>query len=257
MQLRHLSTLLAGAATMFSFTGLPHGRAHQETLPLPETQKLLFENSFVRVFDIRVPPGVFEPRHSHGRGVTVALSDYDNETKRFPDGRVNRGHTKTGDVRWAEPVTHEARNVGTTEQHVVRIELKSPETGKANPESERAELSRLEQVWNDAHLKGDVEVLDRLAADDLVVTVPDMPAMTKASSLGVLRGRRMKFDRYETSDTSIRVHDRSAIVTGRLRRTRTNSGRTFEDDWRFTKAYSRASEGRWQVVAFHASNAEK
>jgi hypothetical protein len=55
--------------------------------------------------------------------LTIALSDYDNETK-TPDGRVNHGHSKFGDVRWAEPVTHDARNVGSTEQHVIRIELK-------------------------------------------------------------------------------------------------------------------------------------
>jgi ketosteroid isomerase-like protein len=256
MDQRHLAVLAAAAATLAAFTGVRHVRAQHE-LPHPDTQKLLFENSFVRVFDIRVPPGTFEPRHSHARGVTVALSDYDNETKRFPDGRVNRGHTKFGDVRWAEPVTHEARNVGTTEQRVVRIELKTSEGAKPSADADRAELSRLEQVWNDAHVKGDVDVLDRLAADDLVVTVPDMPAMTKASSIGVLRGGRMKFDRYETSDTTIRVHDRSAVVTGRLRRTRTIAGRTSEDDWRFTKAYSRAADGRWQVVAFHASNVER
>jgi hypothetical protein len=96
----------------------------QPPAPHPDTQKLVMENAFVRVFDIRVPPGVFEPRHSHARGLTIALSDYDNETKAFPGGRVAGGHTKFGEVRWAEPVDHEARNTGTTEQHVIRIELK-------------------------------------------------------------------------------------------------------------------------------------
>jgi hypothetical protein len=98
--------------------------AQQEALVLPDTQKLLLENPFVRVFEIRVPSGTFEARHSHGRGLTIALSDYDNETTSYPDGRVNRRHTNFGEVRWAEPVTHEARNVGTTEQRVIRIELK-------------------------------------------------------------------------------------------------------------------------------------
>jgi Domain of unknown function (DUF4440) len=233
-------------------------RGQQENLSHPDTQTLLFENAFVRVFDIRVPAGVFEPRHSHARGVTIALSDYDNETKSVPDGRVNRGHSKFGDVRWAEPVTHEARNVGTTEQHVVRIELKTADNAVTTAaQSDSTELARLETAWNEAHVKGDADALDRLAADALVVTVPEMPVMTKASSFGVLRAGRMKFDRYETSDTSIRVYDRSAIVTGRLRRTRANSGRTFEDDWLFTKTYVRAADGRWQVAAFHASNAAR
>ncbi len=95
----------------------------QEPEHHPDTQKLIIDNMFVRVYDIHVPPGVFEPMHSHGRGVTVAMSDYDNETK-TPEGKVNRGHTKFGEVKWVEPVRHEAKNIGTTEQHVVRIELK-------------------------------------------------------------------------------------------------------------------------------------
>lgn len=94
-----------------------------QALPYPETQKLVIDNTFVRVFDIRVPPGVTEARHSHTRGVTVALSDYDNETRQ-DGGQWMRSHTKTGEVKWAEPVTHEARNIGTTEQRVIRIELK-------------------------------------------------------------------------------------------------------------------------------------
>jgi hypothetical protein len=87
-------------------------------------KKLLIENEFVRVFDIHVSPGVFEAKHSHARGITIALSDYTNDAT-SPDGKVSRGQAKFGDVRWAEPVTHEARNTGTTEQQVIRIELKT------------------------------------------------------------------------------------------------------------------------------------
>ncbi|MGD0437057.1 MAG: hypothetical protein ABSB86_11375 [Bryobacteraceae bacterium] len=106
--------VLLAASIQFAFTE-----------PL-DTQKLVLENQFVRVFEIRVPPGVFEPRHSHARGVTIALSDYSNEVTNYPDGKVAHGQVKFGDVRWAEPVTHEARNTGITEQHVIRIELKQP-----------------------------------------------------------------------------------------------------------------------------------
>jgi hypothetical protein len=109
-----------------------HARDKPET---PITQKVVLENQFVRVLDIRVPPGVFEPVHSHAAGVTVALTAYDNETKTIPDGATTGRHTVFGDIRWADPVTHEARNTGSTEQHVIRIELKpnppAPEAGKS------------------------------------------------------------------------------------------------------------------------------
>ena len=90
----------------------------------PVNQKVILENQFVRVLDIRVAPGVFEPTHSHAAGVTVALTAYDNETKSIPDGKVTSRHTDFGEIRWADAVTHEVRNTGSTQQLVIRIELK-------------------------------------------------------------------------------------------------------------------------------------
>jgi ketosteroid isomerase-like protein len=124
------------------------------------------------------------------------------------------------------------------------------QTASASPEI--AELNGLERVWNEAHLGGDADALDRLFDDDIVITVPGMPMMGKSSSLGVIRNARMKFDRYETTDLQVHAYGQSAVVTGRLRRTRTNDGRTADDDWRFTKTYVRRG-GDWRVVAFHAS----
>jgi hypothetical protein len=89
-----------------------------------QQQKVLLENEFVRVLDYVIGPNVFEPTHSHARGVTIAFTDYDNETRVIPGGKLERKHTAFGEVRWAEPVTHEAKNIGSTSQHVVRIELK-------------------------------------------------------------------------------------------------------------------------------------
>ena len=98
-------------------------QAQEKTLAAPDTQKIVLENMFVQVIEVHVPAGVAEPLHHHNRGVTIALSDYDNETK-APGAQWSKSHTKFGDVKWADPVTHEARNTGTTEQHVIRVELK-------------------------------------------------------------------------------------------------------------------------------------
>jgi hypothetical protein len=124
MTKRRLIPLIAGTVGVL-LAGVVLIRAQQESdLRAPDTQKLILENMLVRVYDVHVPPGVAEPRHHHGRGLTIAMSDYDNETKSYPEGKINRGHNKFGEVRWGEPVTHEAKNIGTTEQHVVRVELK-------------------------------------------------------------------------------------------------------------------------------------
>jgi len=115
------------------------------------------------------------------------------------------------------------------------------------------ELTRLETVWNNAHLRGDAAALDKLWADDLFVTVPDMPVMNKEESLAVWKSGKMKFDIYKTSDLRIRVYGNSAVVTGQLVRIRDTTSKVFEDDWRFTKVYVRR-RGRWQVVTWHGSH---
>jgi ketosteroid isomerase-like protein len=126
--------------------------------------------------------------------------------------------------------------------------------GQSANDADVKELQRLETVWNEAHKRGDSNVLDALWADDLEVAVPKMPVMTKAEALSFARSGRMKFLHYTTSEVRVRVYGDAAVVTGRLQRTRTLNDREFSDDWRFTKTYVRES-GKWRVVSFHASEA--
>lgn len=123
-------------------------------------------------------------------------------------------------------------------------------TATAQPGTE--EFIQLETVWNVAHRSGDADALDRLWANDLEVAVPGMTPMSKSESLAFARSGRMRFERYETSQIKVRTYGDTAVVTGRLRRTRTVDDRQRVDDWRFTKVYARQS-GTWRVVSFHAS----
>lgn len=118
------------------------------------------------------------------------------------------------------------------------------------------ELSRLEKVWNEAHVRGDADALDRLWAEDLTVTVPNMAVMNKQNAIAIAKSGRIKFKRYETSEIGIRVYSDAAIVTGLLERTRSLNGRDIDDRWRFTKVYIRRA-GKWQVVAWHASTIDQ
>ena len=124
------------------------------------------------------------------------------------------------------------------------------------PARDRAELERLEQVWNDAHERGDAAALDQLWAEDLIVKVPGMPVMRKAESLAIWRSGGIKFERYATSELDIQIFGDSAIVIGRMQRQRLASGQRVADDWHFTKVYVRR-DGRWRVTAWNASESPK
>ena len=116
-----------------------------------------------------------------------------------------------------------------------------------------AEFSKLEDVWNQAHLRGDADALDRMWADDIVVIVPKMPPFTKSDALFVFRSGRMKIERYATSDIAVRRYSGCVVVTGQLQRSRNMGDRVMNDHWRFTKVYVRGPNA-WQVVSFHASD---
>jgi ketosteroid isomerase-like protein len=116
----------------------------------------------------------------------------------------------------------------------------------------KAELVRLEEVWNEAHRRGDFETLDRLWDDKIKVIVPKMQLINKAKGLDIFRSGRMKFLRYETSELAVHVDGETAIVTGHLLRTRRINNRELQDDWRFSKVYVRRG-GVWRVLLWQAS----
>ena len=97
---------------------------------------------------------------------------------------------------------------------LVAIALVQVPVGNAPAEADVTTLTRLETDWNAAHMRGDAAALEQLFADDVVVMVPGMRVMTKADAVGMFTAGRMKFDRYETSETKFRVYDATAIVTG-------------------------------------------
>ena len=123
-----------------------------------------------------------------------------------------------------------------------------------NNKTAEDELLKLEATWNQAHLGGDAAALDRLWSDDFEVVVPKMPVMKKSDVLAFVRSGRMKFAIYSTSNLQVRLYGDTAVVTGRMKRSRTLNGQSIEDNWQFTKIY-RFTEGQWRVLHFQASDA--
>lgn len=89
-----------------------------------QTQKLIFENPFVRVIDDVIPPGISEPKHRHPHGVVVALVDADTETHSYPGGKATRRHTVKGTATWNEAMVHDVKNIGRAPTHFIRIDVK-------------------------------------------------------------------------------------------------------------------------------------
>jgi hypothetical protein len=94
---------------------------------IPENYTLIIDNPFVRVLEARIPAGTEEKPHSHLKGVSVCLTEYTLESRTMTDGKWGewtRNSRKPGVTYWSDASLHQVRNVGTTQSHTIRIELK-------------------------------------------------------------------------------------------------------------------------------------
>lgn len=114
--------LLAAAAVLLLAQKPPQG-GPDPLVVAGNTHKLVFENKLVRVLETKLPPGSHEPLHFHPHGVTVYLTDFEVRIREEGKAPVTR-QRKGGAAVWSEPVLHEVNNVGKTEGHIFRVELK-------------------------------------------------------------------------------------------------------------------------------------
>jgi hypothetical protein len=91
---------------------------------IPENYTLIIDNPFVRVLEARIPAGTEEKPHRHLKGVSVCLTEYTLESRTLPDGQWVRNERKVGTTYWSDASLHQVRNVGKTQSHTIRIELK-------------------------------------------------------------------------------------------------------------------------------------
>lgn len=123
--------------------------------------------------------------------------------------------------------------------------------GQSLSQSEQ-EVRKLEREWLDAYEKRDVEVMNRIVADDFKLTRSNGSVQTKADILAELKTApdssrpTMKFS---TEDVQSRVEGETVILTGHfiLRSERDGQTRTMMQA-RYTDTYVKRN-GRWQVAA--------
>ena len=85
--------------------------------------KVVFENDRVRVLEYRDSPGQRTTPHHHRDYVLCSLSAF---KRRFvlSDGRDAVRDVRPGDVAWGKAQSHIGENVGSSDTHVLIVELK-------------------------------------------------------------------------------------------------------------------------------------
>ncbi len=89
----------------------------------PQDYKVAFENDRVRVLRITVGPHEKTPLHEHPARVVVWLTDA-HVRLTLPDGKMQEGHLKAGQVIWSPAARHAGENLGDQPFESVEVELK-------------------------------------------------------------------------------------------------------------------------------------
>lgn len=100
----------------------------------PDQHKLRFENRYVRVLEVIIPPGGIAPPHLHDLPSVLILLSPANLRLRDPDGATTRETSRayippdaTSIVRWLGPgsAPRSVENIDDVAFHGFRIELKA------------------------------------------------------------------------------------------------------------------------------------
>jgi ketosteroid isomerase-like protein len=120
--------------------------------------------------------------------------------------------------------------------------------------SAEQELLKLEREWLDAYTKRDVAAMERIEADDFIITFPNGQMSNKAQQVESLKRAAPAGPppQFHTEETRVRLMGDVAILMGIVVGKWQANGKEVVERNRYTDVWAKRG-GRWQVVASHLS----
>ena len=112
------------------------------------------------------------------------------------------------------------------------------------------EIRRIEIEWGDAFEQRDMETLDRLMADDYILTDPLGSVRTKAESLAAIKNNEVHFESTKSDNVNVRINGDTAVVTGRSTFRGRYKGWSMAGQYQYTDVLVKR-RGSWQAVGSH------
>jgi len=120
----------------------------------------------------------------------------------------------------------------------------------ANPVASK--IVALENEWTAAYERHDVESMASFLADDFIITVEDGNTYSKSGYIAHTGDSSVHIELAKMSDLTVRMHGKTAVVTGAYHEKGNSKGKPYEYRDRFTDVWMDIN-GKWQVVASHYS----
>jgi ketosteroid isomerase-like protein len=120
------------------------------------------------------------------------------------------------------------------------------------PDLGKSQIVGLENKWNAAYKRSDVAVMDSLLADDFIITVEDGSTFSKPGYIAHNGNSTVHVEISDMSDVKVRMHGKTAVVTGAYHEKGTDKGKAYEYRDRFTDVWMN-NNGKWRVIVSHYS----
>jgi len=115
------------------------------------------------------------------------------------------------------------------------------------------QILEIEERLKIAMLQSDVSVLNELLADDLIFTNHLGHLMTKQDDLDAHKSNTLKINEITLTEQQIKIDSGLAIVIVKARIVGSFNGKQSENDFRFTRVWSKSVNKTWQVIVGHSS----
>lgn len=116
--------------------------------------------------------------------------------------------------------------------------------------AEEDEVRRTELNWGVAFERKDLATLDRLMADEYILTDPLGNVRTKAESLAAIQTNEVNFESSESDDVKVRISGDTAVVTGRSTFRGRYKGWSMSGRYQYTDVLVKR-HGTWKAVGSH------
>jgi len=117
------------------------------------------------------------------------------------------------------------------------------------------DILRLEEELTQTEMRVDVQALDRLYADDIMVTAPIGICVDKTAVMAEIREAAAKavVGKYDKNDLKVRAYGDTAVSSYRMSAEATFEGMEIKRQLCVTNVWMRR-DGNWQIVARHTAS---
>jgi ketosteroid isomerase-like protein len=120
------------------------------------------------------------------------------------------------------------------------------------------EIMRLEEELTRTEMRLDINALERIYADDIMVTAPIGICVDKPAVMAEVRqaADKARVERYDKDNLKVRAYGDTAVSSYRISAEATFEGTELNRQFCITNVWMKRV-GQWQIVARHTANLEQ